>query len=137
MHCASSTWAASDVTDQASVLLAGEIEILVPAEEVTERLGREQHLEGVERAPLVDIHQPPLQHRAALGQVVLGQDELRAGAVELAGQAPDLPLDLVHDTLGGLALPLQVAQLVVDVVHLALQPLALALEPVPFGPDLL
>src|SRR6185503_15839318 len=52
-------------------------------------------------------------------------------------QASDLALDLAHDPLGGLALPLQVAQLVVHVVHLTLQPLPLAFQPVSFGPDLL
>jgi hypothetical protein len=120
-----------------AVLPAGEVEVLVAAEQVAERLGGEQRLEGVELTPLVDVHQAALEDRTPLGEVVLGQDQLGARAVELAGEAGDLPLDLVHDALGGLALPLEVAELVVHVVHLALEPLLLLLEPVALAADLL
>ena len=126
-----------DVGHQRPVLAAGEVEVLVAAEQVAERFGGEQRLEGVERPALVDVDQPPLEHRAALGQVVLGQDQLGARAVELAREPADLPLDLVHDPLGGLALALEVAELVVDVVHLALEPLLLLLQPVALAADLL
>ena len=126
-----------DVAHQRAVLPAGEIEVLVPAQEVAERFGGEQGLEGVERAPLVDVHQPALQHRAALGEVVFREDELRAAPVEPAREAPDLALDLVHDLLGGLALALEDVELVVDVVDLALETLLLLLEPVALLADLL
>jgi hypothetical protein len=91
----------------------------------------------VKRAAFVDVHQPALEHRAALGEIVLGQDQLGAGPVELGRESPNLALDLVDDSLGGFALALEIAQLIVDVVHLALQPLALALQAVAFGADFL
>ena len=76
-----------DVRHQGPVLPAGEVEVLVAAEQVAERLGGEQRLEGVERPALVDVDQPALEHGAPLGQVVLGQDQLGARAVELARRA--------------------------------------------------
>ena len=126
-----------DIAHERPILLTGEIEILVAAQEVTERFRRQQHLEGVERSTFVDVDQPALQHSAPLRQVVLCQDQLGAGAVQLRCQAANLPFDLTDDTLSRFALPLQVAQLVVDVVYLALQFALLLLELVPFGPDLL
>jgi hypothetical protein len=36
-----------DILDQGAILLAGEIEVLVPAEQITEPFGRKQHLKGV------------------------------------------------------------------------------------------
>ena len=126
-----------DVAHQGAVLPAGQVQVLVAAEQVAERLRGEQHLEGVERSPLVDVHQPPLEHRAPLRQVVLGEHQLGAGAAELVGEPADLPLDLVHDPVGGGTLALEVVELVGDVVHLALQPLLLPGEPLALRLDLL
>src|SRR4029079_2617800 len=94
-----------DVLDQRPILLAGEIEILVPAEQIPERLGGKEDLKGVQRAPFVDVDQPSLQHGPTFSQVILRQDQLGAGTIELRSQASDLALDLAHDPLGGLALP--------------------------------
>ena len=76
-----------DVAHQGAVLPAGEVQVLVPAQEVAERFGGEQGLEGVERAPLVDVHQPALQHRAALGEVVLR----RMSSALLRSSRPESP----------------------------------------------
>ncbi len=125
------------VGHQGAVLPAGEVEVLVAPEQVAERLCRQQHLEGVEIAPLVDIHQPALQHRAPFGQVVLRQHQLARGAVHLARQAVDLALQLGHDAVGGLPLAFEVLQLVLHIMHLPLQPLTLPLQLLPLRLDLL
>ena len=137
MRCAAiRSRSASTSRTSCAVLLAREVEVLVAAQQVAERLDGEQHLVHVQLAALVDVDEPPLQHRVPLGEVVLGEDQLGGVAVELGGEAADLPVDLVDDAMGAFALALEVAELVLHVLDLALQSLLLDLEPVPLGPDL-
>jgi hypothetical protein len=91
----------------------------------------------VQRSSLVYVHQAALQHGSSLGKVVLGQNQLGTGAIELGSQPADLALDLAHDPLGRLPLSFQVVQLVMNVVYLTLQSFSLTLEPVAFRADLL
>src|SRR5918998_1618067 len=60
-----------DILDQGAILLACEIEVLVPAEQITEPFGRKQHLKCVQLAPLVDVNQAAFQHRSPLRQIIL------------------------------------------------------------------
>jgi hypothetical protein len=126
-----------DVIHQGPILAVLHVEILVPGEEVAERFRGQQHLKRVQRPPLVDIHQPPLEDRAAIGEIVLGQRQLLARAAELVAQAAHLPLQLVDEAVGRFALPLDVAELRAGISDLALQPLLFAAELVPLGPDVL
>jgi hypothetical protein len=128
---------ALDIHEDRSILTAGEIEILVAAQQVGEPLGGEQGLPGVEVAALVDLGEPPLEYRTALGEVVLREDQFGAGAVELTGEAADLAIDLADEPTGGVPLTLEIVDLVVDVVHLAAQPLLLLPQPLALRADLL
>ena len=127
------TWV---VRVQSSVLPAGEVEVLVPGEQVAEGLRLEQDLEGVERPALVNVHQAALQDRATVGQVILRQGELGAGALQLVAQPAHLPVDLVDDPVGGLPLPLDIVQLAPGVAHLIFEPLLLPSQPLSLRPDL-
>jgi hypothetical protein len=121
---------------QRGVLARREVQIFVTGDQVAERLRREQHLEGVERAPLVDVGQPTLEHRLALHHVVLRQRHFGGGALQFGSEPADLPLDLLHQRAGGLALALQVAELRVDIDHLSLQSLLLLLQLIALASDL-
>jgi hypothetical protein len=94
-------------------------------------------LEGVEPAALVDVCQTALQHGPPVGQVVLRQRQLLAGIEDLLAQPAHLAFQLVHQAVGDLALPFDVAQLGSGVAHLAFQLLLLPAEPVPLRPDVL
>ena len=125
------------VGEQCPILAARQKKVLVPGQQVRERLGGQEHLKGVERSPLVDIDQPPLQHRPPISQVVLGQGQLPAGVVELTAQPADLPLQFVDEPIGRFALPLQVVELPAGIPDLALEPFLVLPEPITLGPDLL
>src|SRR6266403_1826012 len=113
---------------QQAILLAQEIQILVARQQVAEGLRREQHLVPVQGPTLRDVHQPPLEHGAFLGEGVLGEQQVDRGPVDLIRQRINLAVQLVYDAVGRLFLPLDVRQFVGERVHLRAQSLELLLD---------
>ena len=125
------------VVGEQPVLAADEVEILVARQQVPEALGREQDLVGIERSAFVDVHETALQHGALLFERVLREQQVHGRAIDLVGQAVDLAVELVHDAVGGLLLPLDVRELVGKRMNLGAQSLELLLDLGPFAPDVL
>src|SRR3990172_3633164 len=131
---------------QGPILARHQVEVLVPAQQVAERLGREHHLEGPEGPALVDVGQTAVQDGPLLGQGVLGEREVEGHRVERRPHAADLAVQLVHQAIGSTLLALDVGQLADDVVGPPAQPAQLGLQLLPFltngveaspvGPDL-
>src|SRR3989442_438534 len=87
------------------------------------------------RAPFGDVDQAALQNGALLGEGVLGEQQVDRGPVDLVRQRIDLAVQLVHDAIGRLLLPLDVRELVGERVHLGAQPLELLLDVGPLAAD--
>ena len=100
------------VIGQQAVLATHEIQILVARQQIAEALSREQDLPAVERAALVDVDQPPLQHGALLQQRVLRDQQVHRDLIDLPAQPRDLPVELVDDKVGALLLLLDVGDFV-------------------------
>ena len=122
------------VLEQA-ILLADEEEVLVARQQIPEGLRREQHLVGVQRPALVDVHQAALEHGALLLERVLREQQVHRRAIDLIGEAVDLAVELVHDAVGTLFLPLDVRELVGERMHLGAEPLQLLLDLCPLAAD--
>ncbi len=126
-----------DVGDEGAILPAGEEEILVAIQQITEGLGGDDDLEWIECAAFVDLDETAGQNGALFRQIVLRQGQLRARDVDVAVEAADLGLQLVHDAVGALPLPLKKVELLIEIMDLTLQPVPLFLELFPLSPDFL
>src|SRR6185437_10836576 len=125
------------VVRQQAILPAHEIQVLVARQQVAEALRREEHLVPVQRPALRDVHEAPLEHRALLGERVLGEQQVDRGPIDLVRQRIDLAVQLVDDAVGRLFLSLDVRELVGERVYLRAQPLELLLDVRPLPADAL
>src|SRR6266436_5593785 len=116
------------VVREQPVLLGDEMEVLVARQQVAETFGGEQHLPTVQRPPLVDIHEPPLQNRALLKERVLGDQQVNRDLVDLPAESRDLAVQLVDDTIGRLLLRFDVCDFVGERVRLRAEPRQLLLD---------
>src|SRR5712671_7610962 len=110
------------VVGEQLVLPADEIEVLVAGEQVAEAFGREQHLPAVQRTALVDVHEPPFQHRALFEQRILRDQQIHRDQVDLPAESRDLTVQLIDDAIGGLLLRFNVGDLVRERVRLRAEP---------------
>src|SRR5213593_1018266 len=106
------------VVREQAVLPGHEVEVFVARQQVAEALGGEQHLGGVERPALVDVHKAVVEHGPLLLEGVLGEEQVHGGAVDLAREGVDLAVELVDDAVRGLLLALEIRELVRKRVHL-------------------
>jgi len=78
-----------------------------------------------------------MQHRPAVGEIVLGQCQLLAGGEQLVAKRAKLPLQLIDDPVGGIALALDVLELRTGIANLALEAILLPPQAVALGADIL
>src|SRR6267142_589361 len=116
------------VVGEQAILPAHEIEIFVARQQVSEALCGKQHLPAVQRAALVDVHEPPLQHRALFEQRVLRDQQVDRDLIDLPAEPGDLAVQLVDDAVRALLLLLDVGDFVGEGMALGAEPLELLLD---------
>ena len=105
-----------------------EVEILVAREQLAEAPRREQHLEGEERAALVDVDQPPPQRGLLHRDLVLRAHEIRCRGADLARDRVELRVERVHHARRDVRLAVERLDLLGKIVHGVLQARATALQ---------
>src|SRR5438552_3394964 len=116
------------VIGEQAVLPAHEEQVLIARQQVTEALGRQEYLPTVQRAPLVDVHEPPLEYGPFLEQRVLGNQQIHRDLVDLPAETRDLTVELVDDAVGALLLLLNVRDFVGERVRLGPKAVELLLD---------
>src|SRR5439155_5665 len=81
------------------------------------------------------LAQDALEEKRAVLERVLREQQVHRRAIDLIGEAVDLAVELVHDAVGTLFLPLDVRELVGERMHLGAEPLQLLLDLCPLAAD--
>ncbi len=122
-----------ETVNQALVSQGQQVEIFVPRDELPDGLRGEQHLGGIERPPLVDLDQPPLQHRALHRGFALRLLEVVGGRLHLVRDCDHLLVEGLHHARGRVVLLVEKIHFVADLVGCVLEPAHFLLELVALG----
>src|SRR5450759_3444018 len=124
-----------ETVHQALVSQGQQVQVLVPRDELSHRLRGEQHFGGIERTPLVDLDQPPLQHRALHPRLALRLLEVAGGRLHFVRDCDELLVEGLHHARGRVVLLVEKIHFVADFVCGVLEPAHFFLELVALGAD--
>src|SRR3954470_16019615 len=109
------------------------MQVLVSHHQLSDRLRREQHFSRVERAALVDLGEPPLQHHSLHRRFTLRILQIRRRRLHFVGDGDHLLVQRLHHPGGRVVLLVEEVHLVAQLVGRVLEAVHLRLELVALG----